>query len=118
MTIAVFEHDDTHAAQLNQILGESGYLDAHSAKHLDQLRDTLGMTPQSSEPAAGSNMRVHVSLLILSVDQGESALDFLRQLKSDVRYKDIPVVVIPGADHFFHRKLHHIKQLVINLWIR
>ena len=93
MTIAVFEHDDTHAAQLNQILGESGYLDAHSAKHLDQLRDTLGMTPQSSEPAAGSNMRVHVSLLILSVDQGESALDFLRQLKSDVRYKDIPVVV-------------------------
>jgi alpha/beta superfamily hydrolase len=26
------------------------------------------------------------------------------------------VVVIPGADHFFHRKLHHIKQIVIAAW--
>lgn len=32
------------------------------------------------------------------------------------RPQDIPVVVIPGADHFFHRKLHHIKQLIIQLW--
>jgi len=29
---------------------------------------------------------------------------------------DIPVIVIPGADHFFHRKLHHIKQLIMQLW--
>lgn len=32
------------------------------------------------------------------------------------RPQDLPVIVIPGADHFFHRKLHHIKQLVIALW--
>ena len=32
------------------------------------------------------------------------------------RPQDIPVIVIPGADHFFHRKLNHIKQLVIALW--
>jgi len=32
------------------------------------------------------------------------------------RPQDIPVLVIPGADHFFHRKLHHIKQLVTALW--
>ena len=31
---------------------------------------------------------------------------------------DIPVIVIPGADHFFHRKLHHIKQLIVQLWHR
>ena len=29
---------------------------------------------------------------------------------------DVPVIVIPGADHFFHRKLGHIKNLVIQLW--
>ena len=29
---------------------------------------------------------------------------------------DIPVIVIPGADHFFHRKLGHIKNWVIALW--
>lgn len=34
------------------------------------------------------------------------------------RPQDLPVIVIPGADHFFHRKLHHIKQLVIELWHR
>ncbi len=32
------------------------------------------------------------------------------------RPQDIPVLVIPGADHFFHRKLHHIKNLVVALW--
>ncbi len=34
------------------------------------------------------------------------------------RPQDLPVVVIPGADHFFHRKLHHIKKLVIDNWQR
>ena len=33
-----------------------------------------------------------------------------------LRPQDIPVIVIPGADHFFHRKLQHIKSLVIALW--
>ncbi|GAB3459196.1 alpha/beta hydrolase [Massilia terrae] len=33
-----------------------------------------------------------------------------------VRPQDIPVIVIPGADHFFHRKLGHIKNLVMELW--
>ena len=28
------------------------------------------------------------------------------------RPQDIPVIVIPGADHFFHRKLHIIRRLV------
>lgn len=32
------------------------------------------------------------------------------------RPQDLPVIVIPGADHFFHRKLHHIKRLVMEAW--
>ncbi|MES2743073.1 MAG: alpha/beta hydrolase [Pseudomonadota bacterium] len=32
------------------------------------------------------------------------------------RPQDIAVIVIPGADHFFHRKLQHIKNFVIQLW--
>lgn len=40
----------------------------------------------------------------------------LAQVFEWVRPQDIPVIVIPGADHFFHRKLGHIKQLVIQLW--
>ena len=34
------------------------------------------------------------------------------------RPQDIAVIVIPGADHFFHRKLGHIKNFVIQLWRR
>ena len=32
------------------------------------------------------------------------------------RPQDLPVVLIPGADHFFHRKLHILKRLVQQTW--
>ncbi len=32
------------------------------------------------------------------------------------RPQDLSVIVIPGADHFFHRKLHHIKNILIQAW--
>ncbi|WP_026354691.1 alpha/beta hydrolase [Massilia niastensis] len=41
----------------------------------------------------------------------KDVLDWARPL-------DIPVTVIPGADHFFHRKLGHIKNLVAQMWRR
>lgn len=42
----------------------------------------------------------------------------LTQVLDWARPQDIPVIVIPGADHFFHRKLGHIKALVTQLWRR
>ena len=42
----------------------------------------------------------------------------LTQVFDWARPQDLPVIVIPGADHFFHRKLGHIKNLVIQLWRR
>jgi alpha/beta superfamily hydrolase len=33
------------------------------------------------------------------------------------RPQELPVVVIPGADHFFHRRLTIIKRLVIAAWL-
>jgi uncharacterized protein len=42
----------------------------------------------------------------------------LQQVFDWARPLDIPVTVIPGADHFFHRKLVHIKNLVAQLWKR
>jgi alpha/beta superfamily hydrolase len=32
------------------------------------------------------------------------------------RPQELPVVVVPGADHFFHRKLHILKALVHQNW--
>lgn len=42
----------------------------------------------------------------------------LTQVLDWARPQDIAVIVIPGADHFFHRKLGHIKSLVLQLWRR
>jgi len=32
------------------------------------------------------------------------------------RPQELPVVVVPGADHFFHRKLHVLKRIVHANW--
>ncbi len=32
------------------------------------------------------------------------------------RPQDLPVVVVPGADHFFHRRLHVLRAIVQNSW--
>ena len=29
---------------------------------------------------------------------------------------ELPVVVVPGADHFFHRRLHMIREIVSRAW--
>lgn len=29
---------------------------------------------------------------------------------------DLPVVVVPGADHFFHRRLHLIRDILLRAW--
>lgn len=34
------------------------------------------------------------------------------------RPQDLPVIVVPGCDHFFNRKLQHIKNYMIDLWHR
>ena len=31
---------------------------------------------------------------------------------------ELPVTVIPGADHFFHRRLHIIRSIIHRAWIR
>jgi len=32
------------------------------------------------------------------------------------RPQDLPVVVVPGADHFFHRRLHLLRAIIRNGW--
>ncbi|MDR5830085.1 alpha/beta hydrolase [Caballeronia sp. LP006] len=32
------------------------------------------------------------------------------------RPQELPVVVIPGGEHFFHRKLHVLKRIIVDAW--
>lgn len=34
------------------------------------------------------------------------------------RPQELPVIVVPGADHFFHRRLHLIKSIITGAWQR
>jgi uncharacterized protein len=32
------------------------------------------------------------------------------------RPQELPIVVIPGAEHFLHRKLHILKRIIVDAW--
>jgi len=32
------------------------------------------------------------------------------------RPQELPIIVIPGAEHFFHRKLHVLKRIITEAW--
>jgi len=32
------------------------------------------------------------------------------------RPQELPVVVVPGGEHFLHRKLHILKRIVTDAW--
>ena len=66
--------------------------------------------------AAGKGQLPEVAADTILIHGEEDDTIPLSDVLNWARPQDIPVIVIPGADHFFHRKLHHIKQLVIQLW--
>jgi uncharacterized protein len=40
----------------------------------------------------------------------------LRAVLDWARPQELPVVVVPGAEHFFHRKLHVLRGIVVSCW--
>ena len=66
--------------------------------------------------AAGKWPMPHVPADTILIHGEQDDTITLTQVLDWARPQDIPVIVIPGADHFFHRKLGHIKTLVMQLW--
>jgi diguanylate cyclase (GGDEF)-like protein len=97
MSIAVFDHDKKNLSDLIDVLHESGHLDAFCTHELARLMEAMNIAGLPQQ-----NMRVDVNLLILDLDAGADSLDFLRTLKTDPRYKDIPVIVTSETDFEQH----------------
>jgi len=57
---------------------------------------------------------VPADTLIIHGEQDETVP--LSRVFDWVRPQELPVVVIPGADHFFHRRLHLIRGIVKGSW--
>lgn len=58
---------------------------------------------------------VHANTLVIHGELDETIP--LQAVLDWARPQQLPVTVIPGADHFFHRKLTLIKRLVLGAWL-
>jgi alpha/beta superfamily hydrolase len=88
-------------AQLQQRLQAQG----RPAQRLVLVGTAAGKWPMPEVPA---------DTILIHGEQDDTIT--LAQVFDWARPQDIPVIVIPGADHFFHRKLGHIKSWVVQLW--
>ena len=52
--------------------------------------------------------------LVIHGEQDETVP--LRAVLDWARPQELPVVVVPGAEHFFHRKLHVLRGIVVSSW--
>ena len=80
---------------------------AQAAERLALVGTAAGKWPMPTVPA--NTILIH----------GEQDDTITLQMVFDwARPLEIPVIVIPGADHFFHRRLNPIKNLVTQMWRR
>jgi uncharacterized protein len=63
----------------------------------------------TSEPVPTDSIIIHGEL-----DETVSLANVLAW----ARPQELPVIVVPGADHFFHRRLHIIKNIIKGSWQR
>lgn len=74
----------------------------------------LGEPPSPDDPALGALGRHTVgNTVVIHGDRDETTL--LSDSAEWAGRRDLPVLLVPGADHFFHRKLHIIREMVARL---
>jgi alpha/beta superfamily hydrolase len=75
----------------------------------------LGEPPDPGDPELGAEGRHTLSnTLIVHGDRDETVL--LADSIAWASLREVPIVVAPGADHFFHRKLHILREAVAR-WV-
>ena len=91
------------------------YVSSYVVKHLEEMRtppERLIMVGSATgkwdvAPVPKDTIVIHGE--VDDVIPLSSVLDWARP-------QELTVQVIPGADHFFHRKLHCIRDLILRAW--
>lgn len=119
--LAVVHHARQEYGHLPLILSGfsfGGYVQARAAQHLHPLPHQLvliapavGRSVPSFRNSTGMPHVPHNTLLIHG-EQDEVVP--LADVMEWARPQHLPVVILPGAEHFFHGRLNQIKQLVLN----
>ncbi len=97
IAVAGFSFGSFVAAKAAQVLSES----KRSAKYVVLIGAAAGKWPMP--PVARHALVIHGEL-----DETIPLIDVLDW----ARPQELPIVVIPGADHFFHRRLGLLKRLI------
>jgi len=104
LALAGFSFGTFVQAQLQQRLNAQG---DGAAERLILVGTAAGKWPMPQVPA---------NTILIHGEQDDTIA--LTAVFDWARPQDLPVIVIPGSDHFFHRKLQHIKQLMVEMWHR
>jgi uncharacterized protein len=76
----------------------------------------LAQAPDPDDPALGAPGRHnYMNAVVIHGDLDETVP--LADSIAWARVREVPVVVVPGGEHFFHRKLHVLREVVAH-WAR
>jgi hypothetical protein len=76
----------------------------------------IGAPPDPNDPALGAPGRhTTANTVIVHGDRDDTVP--LSDSLAWAAPRDVPVVVVPGGEHFFHRKLHVLREIVTR-WVR
>ena len=111
---AIREQFDTGPNKLTLILAGfsfGGAIQAHVAKIINP--ESLIMVAPSVDHLQAPSVSSYVKrVLIIQGDQDEVVP--LKTILQWAAPQDLPIVVVPGAEHFFHGKLNIIKRTVLD----
>ena len=111
---AIQNRFDTQSDNLSLLLAGfsfGGAVQAHAAKILSP-QGIIMVAPSVGHFQAPSISSYVERVLLIQGDQDEIVP--LKIILDWAAPQDLPVVVIPGAEHFFHGKLHILKHTVLD----
>jgi uncharacterized protein len=91
------------------------YVSSHVVKRLEELH----MAPERLIMVGSATSKWEVAPVPKNTIVIHGEVDDVIPLTSVIdwaRPQELVVQVIPGADHFFHRKLHCIRDLIVSAW--
>lgn len=110
--LAVVRHARQEYGNLPLVLSGfsfGGYVQARAAQHLHPQAHRLVLIA----PAVGHFAMPHVPHNTLLIHGEQDEVVPLADVIEWARPQHLPIVVLPGAGHFFHGRLNQIKQLVL-----
>ena len=116
VTQAVREQFNTPSSKLPLLLAGFSFGGAIAARAAQQLRPQklVLVAPSVDRLQAPSVAGIAANVLIIHGDQDDVVP--LQTVLNWAAPQELPVVVIPGGEHFFHGRLHILKRIVLKSW--